>query len=86
MRIEYSKLASLNVRYNNDKSRDYTNPSLPTGDPGLVDPFSVANAAAAFGQGLAGHFGNNGGGIGNNGTGLGIGGFVGMDFDGYLSL
>ncbi|CAL8108587.1 unnamed protein product [Orchesella dallaii] len=30
LRIEYSKLASLNVRYNNDKSRDYTNPTLPT--------------------------------------------------------
>ncbi|XP_049858745.1 polypyrimidine tract-binding protein 1 isoform X18 [Schistocerca gregaria] len=35
LRIEYSKLTSLNVKYNNDKSRDYTNPSLPTGDPGL---------------------------------------------------
>ena len=31
-RIEYSKLANLNVKYNNDKSRDYTNPNLPTGD------------------------------------------------------
>lgn len=35
LRIEYSKLSSLNVKYNNDKSRDYTNPSLPTGDPTL---------------------------------------------------
>jgi hypothetical protein len=35
LRIEYSKLSSLNVKYNNDKSRDYTNPNLPTGDPGL---------------------------------------------------
>jgi len=35
LRIEYSKLASLNVRYNNDKSRDYTNPALPTGEPGM---------------------------------------------------
>lgn len=32
LRIEYSKLSSLNVRYNNDKSRDYTNPNLPTGE------------------------------------------------------
>ena len=32
LRIEYSKLSNLNVKYNNDKSRDYTNPSLPTGD------------------------------------------------------
>jgi polypyrimidine tract-binding protein 2 len=32
LRIEYSKLPNLNVKYNNDKSRDYTNPGLPTGD------------------------------------------------------
>jgi len=38
LRIEYSKLANLNVKYNNDKSRDYTNPSLPTGDtPSALD-------------------------------------------------
>ena len=32
LRISYSKLTSLNVKYNNDKSRDYTRPDLPTGD------------------------------------------------------
>ena len=32
LRIEFSKLTSLNVKYNNDKSRDYTNPTLPTGE------------------------------------------------------
>ncbi|KAL3201731.1 hypothetical protein MRX96_042836 [Rhipicephalus microplus] len=35
LRIEYSKLTNLNVKYNNDKSRDFTNPTLPTGDPTL---------------------------------------------------
>lgn len=25
-------MSSLNVKYNNDKSRDFTNPALPTGD------------------------------------------------------
>ncbi|XP_077549648.1 polypyrimidine tract-binding protein 1 heph isoform X3 [Haemaphysalis longicornis] len=35
LRIEYSKLTNLNVKYNNDKSRDFTNPTLPTGDPAL---------------------------------------------------
>ncbi|CAH0384632.1 unnamed protein product [Bemisia tabaci] len=35
LRIEYSKLTNLNVKYNNDKSRDYTNPSLPNGESGL---------------------------------------------------
>ncbi|XP_056633969.1 polypyrimidine tract-binding protein 2 isoform X1 [Diorhabda sublineata] len=34
LRIDYSKMSSLNVKYNNDKSRDYTNPNLPTGDGG----------------------------------------------------
>ncbi|KAJ8408399.1 hypothetical protein AAFF_G00258130 [Aldrovandia affinis] len=31
LRINFSKLTSLNVKYNNDKSRDYTRPDLPTG-------------------------------------------------------
>ena len=30
LRIEYSKLSSLNVKYNNDKSRDYTRTDLPS--------------------------------------------------------
>ncbi|KAM4541543.1 polypyrimidine tract-binding protein 1a isoform 1-T1 [Fundulus diaphanus] len=32
LRISFSKLTSLNVKYNNDKSRDYTRPDLPTAD------------------------------------------------------
>ncbi|XP_056306225.1 polypyrimidine tract-binding protein 2 [Danio aesculapii] len=32
LRIDYSKLVNLNVKYNNDKSRDYTRPELPAGD------------------------------------------------------
>lgn len=32
LQIEFSKLTTLEVRYNNDKSRDYTNLLLPTGD------------------------------------------------------
>ncbi|XP_067127981.1 polypyrimidine tract-binding protein 1-like isoform X4 [Centruroides vittatus] len=35
LRIEYSKLNNLNVKYNNEKSRDFTNPNLPTGDLAL---------------------------------------------------
>ena len=31
LQIVYSKQSNLNVRYNNDKSRDYTNPNLPDG-------------------------------------------------------
>merc|ERR1719174_2244584 len=48
LRIEYSKLSNLNVKYNNDKSRDYTNPSLPTGDPGMA-ALGLANLANQFG-------------------------------------
>ncbi|XP_064624883.1 polypyrimidine tract-binding protein 2-like isoform X38 [Lineus longissimus] len=36
LRIDYSKLTSLNVKYNNDKSRDFTNNSLPIGE-GITD-------------------------------------------------
>lgn len=32
LRIDYSKLPALNVKYNNDKSRDYTRSDLPSGD------------------------------------------------------
>jgi polypyrimidine tract-binding protein 1 len=32
LQIEYSKLHSLAVKFNNDKSRDYTNPTLPSGE------------------------------------------------------
>lgn len=47
LRISFSKLTSLNVKYNNDKSRDYTRPDLPTGDS--QPPIEhQAMAAAAF--------------------------------------
>ncbi|XP_073685240.1 polypyrimidine tract-binding protein 3 isoform X3 [Garra rufa] len=32
LRVEFSKLTSLNVKYNNDKSRDFTRLDLPSGD------------------------------------------------------
>ena len=32
LRIDYSKLSSLNVKYNNEKSRDYTRQDLPFGE------------------------------------------------------
>uniref|UniRef100_A0A3Q3MWE9 Polypyrimidine tract binding protein 3 n=1 Tax=Labrus bergylta TaxID=56723 RepID=A0A3Q3MWE9_9LABR len=41
LRIDFSKLSALNVKYNNDKSRDFTRTDLPTGE---LDP------AAAFGE------------------------------------
>ncbi|XP_032874069.1 polypyrimidine tract-binding protein 3 isoform X2 [Amblyraja radiata] len=45
LRIEFSKLTSLNVKYNNDKSRDFTRLDLPSGDGQSID----APVAAAFG-------------------------------------
>lgn len=41
LRIDFSKLSALNVKYNNDKSRDFTRADLPTGE---LDP------TAAFGR------------------------------------
>ncbi|XP_072213512.1 polypyrimidine tract-binding protein 1 isoform X1 [Excalfactoria chinensis] len=46
LRIDFSKLTSLNVKYNNDKSRDYTRPDLPSGDN---QPPLDQTMAAAFG-------------------------------------
>ncbi|XP_069818248.1 polypyrimidine tract-binding protein 3 isoform X3 [Dendropsophus ebraccatus] len=46
LRIEFSKMTSLNVKYNNDKSRDFTRLDLPTGDG---QPSLDATMAAAFG-------------------------------------
>lgn len=34
LRIDYSHLHNLNVKYNNDKSRDFTNPHLPINEDG----------------------------------------------------
>ncbi|KAM4810442.1 polypyrimidine tract-binding protein 1 isoform 1-T1 [Rhinophrynus dorsalis] len=64
LRIDFSKLTSLNVKYNNDKSRDYTRPDLPSGDgqpsldqtiaafgaPGLIsaNPYAGAGFPPAF--------------------------------------
>merc|ERR1719411_257440 len=53
LRIEYSKLSNLNVKYNNDKSRDYTNPSLPTGEP-TMDQLQAAVSQGQGSQGQAG--------------------------------
>uniref|UniRef100_A0A669BS05 Polypyrimidine tract binding protein 1a n=1 Tax=Oreochromis niloticus TaxID=8128 RepID=A0A669BS05_ORENI len=48
--ISFSKLTSLNVKYNNDKSRDYTRPDLPTADSQpSIDHQAMAAAFAAPG-------------------------------------
>lgn len=44
LRIDFSKLSTLNVKYNNDKSRDFTNPNLPSGDPSLDQAMAFGGA------------------------------------------
>ena len=52
LRVDFSKLSELSVRFNNDKSRDFTNPLLPSGDSqtasntAVADQRSVAAATA----------------------------------------
>ncbi|XP_037553818.1 polypyrimidine tract-binding protein 1b isoform X3 [Nematolebias whitei] len=63
LRISFSKLTSLNVKYNNEKSRDFTRPDLPSGDsqpsmehqamataftPGIISAAPYAGMTHAF--------------------------------------
>ncbi|XP_038142754.1 polypyrimidine tract-binding protein 1b isoform X3 [Cyprinodon tularosa] len=60
LRISFSKLTSLNVKYNNEKSRDFTRPELPSGDslehpamaagfaPGIISASPYPGATHAF--------------------------------------
>jgi len=57
LRIEYSKLSNLNVKYNNDKSRDYNNPNLPSGDP-TMDMSSLHQSTALATQQQLGMLGS----------------------------
>lgn len=56
LRIGFSKLTSLNVKYNNDKSRDYTRPDLPTGDS--QPSFDPQAMAAALSNAFIDYFNN----------------------------
>ncbi|XP_075254190.1 polypyrimidine tract-binding protein 1-like isoform X2 [Convolutriloba macropyga] len=54
LKVEYSKLTNLNVKYNNEKSRDFTRPDLPTGEPNtpsVLQPLDQTTLALAA-QGL----------------------------------
>ncbi|XP_070706161.1 polypyrimidine tract-binding protein 3-like isoform X2 [Pempheris klunzingeri] len=50
LRIDFSKLSALNVKYNNDKSRDFTRADLPTGE---LDPAAAAFALPPYGAAAA---------------------------------
>uniref|UniRef100_A0A3Q3XA03 RRM domain-containing protein n=1 Tax=Mola mola TaxID=94237 RepID=A0A3Q3XA03_MOLML len=45
LRIDFSKLSALNVKYNNDKSRDFTRADLPTGE---LDPAAAFSKTGSF--------------------------------------
>uniref|UniRef100_A0A8C6H9Y6 RRM domain-containing protein n=1 Tax=Mus spicilegus TaxID=10103 RepID=A0A8C6H9Y6_MUSSI len=47
LRISFSGLTNLIVKYNNDESRDYTRPDLPS-DESQPSPVQVQNMASAF--------------------------------------
>jgi hypothetical protein len=47
LRIDYSHLQNLNVKYNNDKSRDFTNPTLPASDDPVGGPGPAGSLAGA---------------------------------------
>ncbi|KAK7100710.1 hypothetical protein V1264_023616 [Littorina saxatilis] len=62
LKIDYSKLTNLNVKYNNDKSRDFTRPDLPSGDPTLDQAMQMGGMGGGmpmggFGMGNPGAFG-----------------------------
>ncbi|KAK6188470.1 hypothetical protein SNE40_004637 [Patella caerulea] len=62
LKIDYSKLQNLNVKYNNEKSRDFTRPDLPSGDHGFEQPFHLSGSPmplAGYGahHGFGGNFG-----------------------------
>jgi len=62
LKIDFSKLNSLNVKFNNDKMRDFTNPTLPSGD--RVDDMMPMDGMGILGPGngipsLQGGFGGN---------------------------
>lgn len=74
LRIQYSRLSNLNIKYNNDKSRDYTNPDLPPGN--MNDPSSLlGNVPPALQSAISGLLSGGGGGanpgaMGDAGSGM----------------
>ncbi len=59
LQIDFSKLTTLEVRFNNDKSRDYTNLLLPTGD-GQTQPGNINSSMNDMGSQPGSMSSNNG--------------------------
>uniref|UniRef100_A0A4W5RDQ4 Polypyrimidine tract binding protein 2b n=1 Tax=Hucho hucho TaxID=62062 RepID=A0A4W5RDQ4_9TELE len=67
LRIDFSKLVNLNVKYNNDKSRDYTRPELPAGDgqpsvdPAMAAAYNKDSSLLGTPSGMGAPYSNGGG-------------------------
>ncbi|KAM9428450.1 polypyrimidine tract-binding protein 2-like isoform 1-T1 [Salvelinus alpinus] len=67
LRIDFSKLVNLNVKYNNDKSRDYTRPELPAGDgqptvdPAMCAAYNKDSSLLGTPSGMGAPYSNGGG-------------------------
>ncbi|RUS84713.1 hypothetical protein EGW08_007541 [Elysia chlorotica] len=73
LKIDFSRLTNLNVKYNNDKSRDFTRPDLPNGDNndnGMMMGDMGMGGAGVLGSGANAMMGGLGG-LGGNAFNLG---------------
>lgn len=76
LRIEYSKLQALTVKYNNERMWDFTNPNLPSGHPQQMQQ-QLSNENT--GEGLLGSFESSGFGALSALSGIGkLGGLSGL--------
>ena len=53
--LQFSNLEVLTVKYNNDKSRDFTNPNLPAGDSGASSSSQSEPSGYPYGGAYASH-------------------------------
>ena len=70
LRVDFSRMTQLHVKYNNDKSRDFTNPNLSSGTESLPPNHRAAAISGAPGilapTPFAAGLGGGGAGAGNN--------------------
>jgi len=79
LRVESSKISSVNVKYNNDRAWDFTNPNLPSGENGAASNRPAPGSDAGMGNGgmLGGYSQSSSMGMGG-GLGSGMSGMGGM--------
>ncbi|ESO02174.1 hypothetical protein HELRODRAFT_94426 [Helobdella robusta] len=70
LRIDYSHLETLQVKYNNEKTYDYTDPNLPSGPMASVGE-QMGILDTPHGDGILGSYSGNFGGLGGSLGGIG---------------